>query len=198
VYVARLSYSGEKHMKKIALAVLFAVAPFNLAVADDYLIDGTDGGMHSSIHFKASHVGISSLWGRFNGLTGHFSYSADDIEATVIDVSIRSASIDSNHEARDIHLRTSDYLDVDSYPAARFISSSVEDLGNGRVKVNGSLSLHGVENDVSFEGVRTGEGESPFGDYRVGFEGEMVLNTGDFGINAGPVELVLAIEGIRQ
>jgi polyisoprenoid-binding protein YceI len=66
------------------------------------------------------------------------------------------------------------------------------------VKVNGSLSLHGVENDVSFEGVRTGEGESPFGDYRVGFEGEMVLNTGDFGINAGPVELVLAIEGIRQ
>jgi polyisoprenoid-binding protein YceI len=113
-------------------------------------------------------------------------------------VSIDPASVDSNHEARDTHLRTSDYLSVDSYPAARFTSSSVEDLGNGSVRVNGTFSLHGATKDISFDAVRTGEGESPFGDYRVGFEGEMVLNTEDYGINAGTVELVLAIEGIRQ
>jgi len=52
--------------------------------------------------------------------------------------------------------------------------------------------------DISFDAVRTGEGETPFGDYRVGFEGELVLDTSDYGINAGPVELVLAIEGVRQ
>ena len=185
-------------MKKIAFLILITVAPFNLVFADDYIIDGSDGGMHSSIHFKAKHVGISSLWGRFNGLTGNFSYSADDIAATVIDVSIDPASVDSNHEARDTHLRTSDYLSVESYPAAHFTSSSVEDLGNGSVRVNGTFSLHGATKDISFDAVRTGEGESPFGDYRVGFEGEMVLNTEDYGINAGTVELVLAIEGIRQ
>ncbi|MGY8791154.1 MAG: YceI family protein [Pseudomonadales bacterium] len=185
-------------MKKIALLILITVAPFNLVFADDYVIDGSDGGRHSSIHFKAKHVGISSLWGRFNGLTGHFSYSADDIADTVIDVSIDPASIDSNHEARDTHLRTSDYLSVESYPAARFTSSSVEDLGNGHMRVNGTFSLHGATNDISFDAARTGEGESPFGDYRVGFEGELVLNTEDYGINAGTIELVLAIEGIRQ
>jgi len=64
--------------------------------------------------------------------------------------------------------------------------------------VNGTFSLHGVTRDISFDAVRTGEGETPFGDYRVGFEGELVLDTSDYGINAGPVELVLAIEGVRQ
>lgn len=185
-------------MKRIALLALVSALPVTAVQADEYVIDASGAGMHSSIHFKASHVGISSLWGRFNELTGRFTYDADDISASSIEVSINPASIDTNHEARDTHLSTSDYLHVDNFPTATFTSTSVEDLGNGRVRVNGTFTLHGVTRDLSFEAVRTGEGETPFGDYRVGFEGELVLNTGDYGINAGPVELVLAIEGIRQ
>ncbi len=185
-------------MKRIALLALLPVLTVTVAQADEYIIDGTGAGMHSSIHFKASHVGISSLWGRFNEVSGHFSYDADDIAASSIMVNINPASIDTNHQARNDHLRTSDYLYVDNFPTASFTSTSVEDLGSGRVRVNGTFTLHGVTKDISFDAVRTGEGETPFGDYRVGFEGELVLNTGDYGINAGPVELVLAIEGIRQ
>lgn len=185
-------------MKRIALLALLSTLSATAALADEYIIDGSGAGMHSSIHFKASHVGISSLWGRFNELTGSFTYDADDIEASTITVNINPASIDTNHEARNDHLRTSDYLSVDSYPTATFTSTSVEDLGQGRIRVNGTFTLHGVTREISFEAVRTGEGETPFGDYRVGFEGELVLDTGDYGINAGPVELVLAIEGIRQ
>lgn len=185
-------------MKKVALLALFSALSASVAHADDYVIDGSGAGMHTSIHFKASHIGISSLWGRFNEITGTFSYDADDIGASSIAVNINPASIDTNHDARDAHLSTSDYLHVENYPIATFTSTSVEDLGNGRVRVNGSFTLHGVTKDISFEAVRTGEGETPFGDYRVGFEGELVLNTGDYGINAGPVELVLAIEGVRQ
>ena len=185
-------------MKKIAfLAVLFS-ASLSTAFAADYVIDGTGAGMHSSISFKASHIGISSLWGRFNNITGTMSYDADNIEASTIAVNIDPASIDTNHEARDTHLRTSDYLNVEAQPNASFTSTSVEDLGNGRVKVNGTFNLHGITKNISFEAVRTGEGETPFGDYRVGFEGEMMLDTGEFGINGGVISLVLAIEGVRQ
>jgi polyisoprenoid-binding protein YceI len=185
-------------MNKITLAAALLVCPVLSVLADDYVIDGSGAGMHSSIGFKASHIGISSLWGRFNNITGHFIYDADDIEASKIMVNIDPASIDSNHQARDEHLRTSDFLDVESHPIASFESSSVEDLGEGRIRVNGTFSLHGMTRDISFDAVRTGEGETPFGDYRVGFEGELVLDTSDYGINAGPVELVLAIEGVRQ
>lgn len=185
-------------MKKLTLLFFLLSVPMVSVLADDYVIDGSGAGMHSSISFKASHVGISSLWGRFNTLSGSFSYDADDINASRIEVSIDPASIDTNHGARDDHLRTSDYLSVETHSTAHFVSSSVEDLGNGTVRVNGAFTLHGVTKDISFEAVRTGEGETPFGDYRVGFEGELVLNTNDFGINAGPIELILAIEGIRQ
>ena len=107
-------------MKKIAfLAVLFT-ASLSTAFADDYVIDGTGAGMHSSITFKASHMGISSLWGRFNNITGTMSYDADNIAASTIAVNIDPASIDTNHEARDTHLRTSDYLNVEAQPSASF------------------------------------------------------------------------------
>lgn len=185
-------------MKRTVLLTLLPVLAVTTAHADDYVIDAAGAGMHASINFKASHISISPLWGRFNELSGRFTYDADDIEASSITVNINPASVDTNHGARDTHLRTSDYLHVDNYPTASFTSTSVEDLGNGRVRINGTFTLHGVTRDISFEAVRTGEGETPFGDYRVGFEGELVLNAGDYGINAGPVELVLAIEGIRQ
>jgi len=184
-------------MNKLAITALTLFTAV-CAQADDYIIDGSGAGMHSSINFKASHVGISSLWGRFNDISGHFTYDADNIEDSVIVVDINPASIDTNHEARDIHLSSSDYVDVETYPVAGFRSNSIEDLGSGRVKVTGDFTLHGVTRSISFEAHRTGEGETPFGDYRVGFEGEMELNTNDYGINAGPLMLVLAIEGIRQ
>lgn len=183
--------------KSAALSVLF-FAISGAASAAEYVIDGAGAGMHTSIHFKASHIGISSLWGRFNDISGTFTYDAGNIGASSIQVDIETASIDTNHEARDTHLSTSDYLEVATFPTARFVSTSVEDLGSGRVRVNGDFTLHGVTKAITFDAVRTGEGETPFGDYRVGFEGELVLNTGDYGINAGPVTLVLAIEGIRQ
>jgi len=185
-------------MKNITFLAILLTASISTAFADDYVIDGTGAGMHSSISFKASHMGISSLWGRFNNITGNMSYDADNISASTIAVNIDPASIDTNHEARDTHLRTSDYLNVEEQPSASFTSTSVEDLGNGRVKIDGTFNLHGITKDISFEAVRTGEGETPFGDYRVGFEGEMMLDTSEYGINGGMISLVLAIEGVRQ
>lgn len=187
-----------KQLTMLAFSSIVSLALGNSVLADEYIIDGSGAGMHSSIHFKASHVGISSLWGRFNDLSGSFTYDADAIEDSSINVRINPGSIDTNHEARDIHLSSSDYMDVSSFPEVSFTSTSIQDLGNDRVRVNGTFTLHGVTKPITFDAVKTGEGETPFGDYRVGFEGEMVLETGDFGINAGPIEMVLAIEGIRQ
>ena len=58
-------------MKNITFLAILLTASISTAFADDYVIDGTGAGMHSSISFKASHIGISSLWGRFNNITGN-------------------------------------------------------------------------------------------------------------------------------
>lgn len=186
-------------IKKLsATGLLLAGLASPALFAADYVIDGTGAGMHTAVNFRASHMGISSLWGRFNDISGSFSYDAGNIGASSITVKIDPASLDSNHAARDEHLRSADYLDVAKYPEAGFVSTSIHDLGNGKVHVTGNFTLHGVTKEISFEAVRTGEGETPFGDYRVGFDAETTLNTADYGINAGELTLMLSIEGIRQ
>lgn len=181
--------------------ILAAVLAANCSSAAEYVIDGSGAGMHTSVNFRASHMGISSLWGRFNEISGHFSYDAKNIEAAVITVAINPASIDTNLTARNDHLRTSDYLDVAKFPEAGFTSTSIKDLGMGKLQVTGNFTLHGVSKQISFEAERTGEGETPFGDYRVGFQAETTLDVADYGIALAPdskITLWLALEGIRQ
>ena len=188
-------------MKKIVLGAAVLLARFSTANAAEYVIDGTGAGMHSSVNFRASHVGISALWGRFNDITGHFTYDPANVAASSIMVDIDPASLDTNHEARDTHLKTSDYLDVEKFPTAGFVSTAIADKGDGKFTVTGNFTLHGVTREITFNAVRTGEGETPFGDYRAGFEGEVVLDLADYGINVAPISelsLWLAIEGIRQ
>lgn len=185
-------------MKKIVALGLFLTFLNSNAFADDYVIDGTGAGMHSFVQFKASHMGISSLWGRFNDITGSFSYEADDISASTLSVLIKTASLDSNHEARDVHLTSADYIDAASFPDATFVSTSMADKGDGLIEVTGDFTFHGVTKSITFDVTRTGEGETPFGDYRVGFEGTTSIEFGAYGISPMTIELILSLEGIRS
>lgn len=183
--------------KRLVAACLCSVV--GAAHAADYVIDGSGGGMHSSVTFRASHIGISALWGRFNDVSGTFSYDAKNPGAAKISVKIVPASIDTNLKERDTHLSSADYLDVAKFPEAGFVSTHIMDMGAGKLHVMGNFTVHGTTREISFEAVKTGEGETPFGDYRVGFEAEAKLNPKDYGINfADELRLILAIEGIRQ
>lgn len=186
-------------IKKLGVAGVL-LAAFGTVQAAEYVIDGTGAGMHSSVSFRASHVGISSLWGRFDEVSGTFSYDPAKLDASKISVKINPASINTNHEARDTHLSSADYLDVQKFPEAGFESTHIMAAGD-KLHVVGNFTLHGVTKEISFEAVKTGEGETPFGDYRVGFEADATINAQDYGINLmpnGTLRLILAIEGIRQ
>ena len=185
--------------KMLGFGLLLCV--LNTSQAAEYVIDGSGAGMHTGVNFRALHMGISALWGRFNSITGNFSYDSGNVGASKIVVSIDPASIDTNHEARDTHLRSSDYLDVEKYPEAGFSSTHIMETGEGKLHVMGNFTLHGVTREIAFDAIKTGEGESPFGDYRVGFEGETMLDVADYGINLLPVSelrLIFAFEGVRQ
>lgn len=181
-----------------ALALLFTQPLW----AADYVID-TEGA-HASINFKISHVGFSYLVGRFDDFTGTFSYDPAKPENTRVEVLIKTDSLNSNHAERDEHLRSEDYLATDKYPEATFKSTKfvTEDGENGQL--HGKLTLRGVTKDVVIDVKKVGEGEDPWGGYRVGFAGTTSLTLADFGIptDLGPasrqVELALHIEGIRQ
>ena len=183
----------------LALSAAVIAGP---ATAADYVID-TEGA-HASIQFRISHLGYSWLKGRFNDFSGDFSYDADNPAASEITVNIDTTSVDSNHAERDKHLRSADFLDVARYPEARFVSTGFIPKADGTATLEGELTLHGVTRPISIDVEKIGEGEDPWGGYRVGFSGETAFALADYGIdyNLGPasetVYLELEVEGIRQ
>jgi polyisoprenoid-binding protein YceI len=183
----------------LALATAFAATP---VMAADYVID-TEGA-HASINFKIDHLGVSYVVGRFNEFTGTFSYDEKNPAASKVEVTIKMASIDSNHAERDRHVRSNDFLDVRRYAEARFVSTAYEDLGDGKANLKGNLTLMGQTRPIVIAVQKVGEGQDPWGGYRAGFTGTTALNLPDFGanFNLGPaaetVYLDLVVEGIRK
>lgn len=172
------------------------------AQAVDYKIDTK--GAHAFIQFHIKHLGYSWLVGRFNTFSGDFSYDERDPGSARVAVTIDTTSIDSNHAERDKHLRDEDFLDVDKYPEARFVSTAYRDLGDGKGELRGDLTLHGVTRPIAIEVTHIGAGLDPWGGYRRGFEGRTRFALADFGIDydLGPaskeVFLWLGVEGIQQ
>jgi polyisoprenoid-binding protein YceI len=181
----------------VATALLYL--PASAAFAVTYEVDPT----HSFVQFRIKHLGYSWLYGRFNTLTGEFTYDAEKPQASTITVEIDTDSVDTNHAERDKHLRGEDFLDVSKYPKATFKSTKFTPEGEGG-RLEGELTLHGVTKPVTIDIQKIGEGKDPWGGYRAGFSGTTTLTRKDFGIDydLGPaaetMELELGIEGIRK
>ena len=173
-----------------------------MAHAEDYVIDTK--GAHAFIQFHIKHLGYSWLVGRFNRFEGEFTYNKPNPNASTIEVTIETASIDSNHAERDKHLRDEEFLDVKQFPQARFVSTSYRDLGEGKGELQGEFTLRGITRPMTIDVTAIGAGGDPWGGYRRGFEGRTSFALADFGIkrNLGPaskeVHLWLGIEGIRK
>ena len=191
-------------MKKLIAATTLGslMLAAGLSQAADYQIDKQ--GQHASINFKISHLGYSWVYGRFNDFDGTFSWDADKPEASAINVTVNTESVDTNHAERDKHIRGEDFLNVSENATATFTSTGVEVTGDNSAKVTGDLTLNGVTKPVVLDANFIGEGEDPWGGYRAGFDATTTLKLADFGIdyNLGPasetVELILTVEGVRQ
>jgi len=191
-------------LRNMTASVLLAGLTLNSSalLAEDYVIDTK--GAHAFVQFRVQHLGYSWLYGRFNEFSGKFSYDDAAPEKASVEVIIKTASVDSNHAERDKHLRSDDFLDVNKYPEAKFISTSYTPGKDGKGTLKGNLTLHGVTKEVEIDMHSIGAGKDPWGGYRRGFEGTTKFAMADFGIvkDLGPkskdVEMTLSLEGIKQ
>ena len=185
-------------LKLILLTLLISTG----SIAADYKIDTS--GMHASVQFKISHLGMSWIVGRFDSFTGEYSYDAEKPEESKLSIVVDTKSVNTNHAERDIHLRNEDFLDVDKFPQATFTSESVTLNEAGTGTMTGKLNLHGVEKTITVNITKIGEGQDPWGGYRSGFEGVTTLALADYGItkNLGKasetLELTVSFEGTKQ
>lgn len=161
-------------------------------------------GMHAFIEFKIQHLGYSWLKGRFNDFDGSFTFDEKNPEKSAVEVTIKTASVDSNHAERDKHLRSADFLNVSKYPTATFKSTKVVNKGDGKADIEGQFTLNGVTKTITIAAEQVGAGSDPWGGFRRGFTGSTTIALKDYNINfnLGPasetVEILLNIEGVRQ
>jgi polyisoprenoid-binding protein YceI len=155
-------------------------APTDLAVGN-WNVDPS----HSSVSFSVKHLMISKVRGSFNTFSGTVTVPEDRL-ATVVDVVIDPASINTGDAARDGHLKTNDFFDVEAFPSWGFKSSAVKAKGSDYVLV-GDLTMKGVtkpvELDVEFEGI----GTDPWGNTKAGFTASGEVNRKDWGIEYNAV-----------
>ncbi len=144
--------------------------------AGSYRIDTA----HSAVEFVARHLMIAKVRGRFNSFSGTVEIGEDPLGSRT-EVSIDAASVDTDEEARDNHLRSADFLDVENHPTLEFRSTKVERVG-GSWRLSGDLTVHGVTRPVTLEVEFEGGGTSPWGDQRIGFSASTEIDREDFGL----------------
>lgn len=189
----------KKTIIGLTTAALLITAP--AVTAAEYKIDKE--GQHAFVHFRIKHLGYSWVYGSFKEFDGRFTFDETDVAKDKVNVTINTASVDTNHAERDKHLRSADFLDAAKFPQATYVSTGVVKEGEGLI-VNGNLTLNGVTKPVKLTAKLLGEGKDPWGGYRAGFEatGQFALKDFNIKTNLGPasqeVELIISLEGVRQ
>lgn len=158
-----------------SVALLSAAA---LAQAVQYEIDP----VHSSAQFSVRHMMVSNVRGEFAKVTGTVVYDPKNLQASSVEATIDASSINTHEPRRDDDLKSPNFLDVAKYPTLTFKSKKVEAAGEGKLRVTGDLTIHGVTKEVTLDV----EGPSPEvkmgANIRSGASAVTTISRKDFGI----------------
>ena len=140
---------------------------------------------HSRVFFTVSHQGYTMMRGMFREFDGALMYDEDDLSASSVSMTIDAASVDMFHDGLNDHLRNDDFFGVETHPTLTFESSSVEDLGDSQLRIDGNLTILGQTHPVTLDAVHHQTGQVRGGNVKVGFSATGSLDRTAYGMNFG-------------
>lgn len=164
---------------------------------------------HTTLGFRIRHMGIAFVEGEFDEFEGTITYDADSVAATRASVTVQTASIDTDVEQRDNHLRSADFFEVETYPEMTFETTEVHPTGPNSFRLVGDLTIKGTTQETVFDVEAAGPIPTDNGQ-RVGFHATTTIDRRDFGITWGStlpsgvpsvgneVQLVLDVEATAE
>lgn len=172
--------------------------------AQEYQIDTT----HSSLIWGIQHLGLGNTYGRFNDFAGTVRFDRADLDNSSVEIEVQVASIDSNSQKRDDHLRNADFFDAGTYPTITFSATGFRPADEPDTWiVPGEITIRGETRPLEATVRLIGQGTHAMAKKpAVGFESEFVLDRTDFGVGQGgvskvvgeEVEVLVAIEAIAE
>ena len=154
---------------------------------------------HTIVAFSVDRLGLTKMFGSFSKVDGEFTVDRDNPNASSASLTIDTTSIYTGFEARDKHLRSPDFFNVQEFPDMKFVSSKVERTGEKTAKVTGNLTLLGVTKPVTLDvTVNAIKEDARTKKNLAGFSARGMLKRTDFGMKylAGPIgdEVTLIVE----
>jgi polyisoprenoid-binding protein YceI len=137
---------------------------------------------HTRIGFSARHAMVTTVRGGFDEFEGTAQIDAANPGSSGAKVTIKAASINTGQADRDGHLRSADFLDVETFPELTYVATGVERKDATTWSVTGDLTIKGVTNPLTIDFEYAGTATDPFGNRRAGFEGTATINRKDWGL----------------
>ncbi len=164
---------------------------------------------HTTLGFQVVHMVVSKTKGKFTEYSGTVEMDAEKQEFKTFEAVIQTASVTTDHQKRDDHLRSADFFDAKTFPTMTYKMKSYTKSGDQYTAV-GDITLLGVTKELTLVGTFNGVAQDPWGNTRAGFTAEGTMNRKDFGMkfsklldNGGlmvsdEVQLILEIEVIKE
>ncbi|MFD1329884.1 YceI family protein [Mycoplana ramosa] len=171
--------------------------------ADSYDIDPT----HAWVRFETNHAGWSQAQGAFKAVSGTIAFDKEDVTKSSVEIVLEAASIDTNDEKRDTHLKSPDFLNAEEFPQITFKSTAIEKTGDKTAKVTGDLTLLGTAKPVVLDVTWNAESPLPWdaNTIKTGFSATGTFSGPEFGITKmtdfglGPdITLDIDVEAVKK
>jgi len=132
---------------------------------------------HSTVGFAVKHMLFSTVRGKFNDVRANLEFDTNTNTINNLQAEILVASVDTDNEDRDAHLRSNDFFDANNHPKMTFKSTAVEELSDNKYRVEGLLTIRNISQPITLEGQLLGSMPG-----RVAFQAEGQINRQDFDV----------------
>ncbi len=166
--------------------------------------------VHSVVGFAVKHMMVATVRGNFERFEGTLRIDEEHPENSTVEATVYTASVNTNQEQRDNHLRSADFFDAERYPTMTFRSTKVELLDETHARVTGDLTIRDVTRPVVFDVEYGGQIKDAYGKQRAAFDAETKISRKEFGLTYNPllesggavvgdeVRITLNIAAVRQ
>jgi polyisoprenoid-binding protein YceI len=194
------------NIKSIVCALAAVLTFSSLSLAATYEVDPS----HTQVLFKVRHLGISNVTGLFKDFSGTIEFEPSAVSSSSVKAEVSVASIDTQNEKRDNHLRGEDFFNAEKSPTMRFESKSIKDAKGDSFTVVGDLTINGITKSVELDADFLGQAKDPWGNERIAFEAKATINRKDFGLTwnkllesgsllvGEDVKIILEVEAIKK
>lgn len=166
-----------KRIYAIAIVAVAAVAGLTASAQTKWTVDKG----HSNVKFSVTHMVVSEMEGTFKVFDGTMEHTKSDFSDAKINFAIDVASVNTDNERRDGHLKSDDFFNAEKFPKMTFVSTSVKPLGGNKYELAGNLTIRDVTKPVVFQVTHGGVLTTSRG-AKAGFKATTTINRFDYNL----------------